>query len=515
MNKASVWRSWVVILLVWTSVALILLGFVRMERGLDKRNTLQYLHDGSARAWTIADATLLGGSGSDTARAIARSENGDIYLLARADSNLLDAGEPEGDMDIFVFRLDGLTGEVLGDISIGGSGHDDGVAIAVEEDGDVLVTGTTTSDDFPAVRLQESDPPAGATSSFVVRFNPDLTAVRRNILLGGTGHIVVQDMLVDPRGDIYLAGSTSAMDFPTTQGAWRRTLADRASPMEVDYGADGFLMALDESLLNIEAATLFGGERDDYPYILRRTANGALVVAGNSASPDYPVTVKPEMPGGQVPLRSSVFVSVFNSSLTRLLGSAYWGSDTSDFLRGMALGDDGRVHICGHTNSGFFPVTPDAVTAGHSGGHYDMFYAVMSNDLTELVYSSYVGGGNNDFCHGAQSLDSGEVLIVGETNSAELLGNSGEYPGEVVRGSFLALVGPGRTDTVASLKAIDASIIYGTESAGEDVWLAGFTAASRGSQFAREQLATIPAGRDILYMHLNLPAQADSDGEAQ
>ena len=497
-------------LLVWISAALMLFGLARLERGFEKRRTLQYIHDGSEAAWTIGKAGMVGGSGSDTGRAIARSGDGNIYLLARADTNLMDAGDPTGNMDVFVFRLDGDTGEILGDVSIGGSGHDDAVAIAIEPDGDVVVAGTTTSVDFPAVRLNDSIAAPGATSTFVVRFNPELTAVRRNILLGGEGHVVVQDMLLDPGRGIYLVGSTSATDFPTTRSAWRQSLAERTDPMEVDYGADGFLVALDESLLNIRAATLFGGERDDYPYVLQRAANGNLVVAGNTASTDYPVTVRPGMPGGQTPQRSSLFVSIFNRDLTRLLASTHWGSFVSDYLGGMRLDPAGRVHLCGHTSSDNFPLTENAAGFAHAGGHYDMFYAIMSSDLSVLEYSSYVGGGNNDFCHGVQVLDSGEVLIVGETNSPELLGGRAAYPGASVRGSFLARVEPGKTDTVAALKAFDATIIYDTVSAGDNIWLAGFTAAAGDQRFTRENLATLPGLRDVLYMQLNRPALSEA-----
>jgi hypothetical protein len=418
-------------------------------------------------------------------------------------------------MDVFVIRLDAATGEVLGNISIGGSGHDDGVAIAIEEDGDVLIAGTTTSPDFPAVRLGEGAIVDGVTSSFVVRFNPDLTAIRRNILLGGSGHLVVRDMLIDPDGSVYLTGSTSATDFPVTRGAYRQELAKSVSPMVVDYGADGFLLALDESLLSVRVATLFGGERDDYPYVLRQAANGSLVVAGNSASPDYPVTLRPEIPGGQAPQGSNLFVSVFNRGLSLLQASAYWGSFTSDFLRGMALGPDGRVHLCGHTNSGHFPLTPDAASVAHAGGHYDMIYAVMAANLSTIDYASYIGGGNNDFCHGLEVLDTGEILIVGETNSVELLGKRAEYPGTGLRGSFLARVEPGKTDIVLSLMAVDNSIIYDAISAGDELWLAGFSAALAENPFTRETLATLPEGRDILYVHLRRPTANGRAGAGQ
>ena len=512
MTRSVTVQGILLTLLVWLSTAAIVVGFARIDRDLVKRGPLQYLHDGTPGAWTVSQARLVGGSGSDTGRAIARAVDGTIYLLARADANLFDIGAPRGDMDVFVIRLDAISGEVLGSTSVGGSGHDDGVAIAIEADGDVLIAGTTNSADFPAVRLGDGAAVNGVTNSFVVRLNPELTAVRRNILLAGDGHVVVRDMLIDPGGSVYLTGSTSATNFPATRGAYRQELAVRADPMEVDYGADGFLLALDESLLNVRVATLFGGERDDYPYVLRQAANGSLVVAGNSASPDYPVTIRAEIPGGQEPQRSSVFVSVFNRGLSLLQASVYWGSDTSDFLRGMDIGPGGQVHLCGHTNSGFFPLTADAAASAHAGGHYDMFYAVMSAELSRVDYASYVGGANNDFCHGLEVLDSGEVLVTGETNSVELLGNPAAYPGTGVRGSFLARVSQGTTDTVAALKAVGATIVYDTLSAGDDLWLAGYTAASAGQQFARESVPTRPGGRDILYMQISRPRALAQDG---
>src|SRR5581483_3424964 len=114
------------------------------------------------------------------------------------------------------------------------------------------------------------------------------------------------------------------------------------------------------------------------------------------------------------------FVTQFSPSGT-LIYSTYLGGAGDDSARGIAL-DPGctpncSVYVAGYTQSANFP-TRNAVQAGLRGG-YDAFVTKVNATGSALVYSTYLGGGNDDQGYSIGVDGSGNAYVVGFTVSAD------------------------------------------------------------------------------------------------
>lgn len=130
---------------------------------------------------------------------------------------------PGGQLDAFVAKLD-FSGHVVYATYLGGSDVDRGSAIAVDPAGHVFVAGVTTSLDFPSVNALQG--PGGEQDIFIVKINPQGTALLFSTYLGGSGREDDSSMgerqgpalAVNPSetaGSVYVAGYTDSVDFPT------------------------------------------------------------------------------------------------------------------------------------------------------------------------------------------------------------------------------------------------------------------------------------------------------------
>lgn len=143
----------------------------------------------------------------------------------------------------YVMKQD-ASGNVLYATYLAGQSEDGGIAITVDARDNVYVTGYTYSPDFPVtagvLQAKNAGPlapqivsgglgPFGPVSIlpggdvFVAKFASDGTLIY-STLLGGSGSDVPAVIGADPSGNVYVAGTTTSTDFPTTSGALRRQL---------------------------------------------------------------------------------------------------------------------------------------------------------------------------------------------------------------------------------------------------------------------------------------------------
>src|SRR5262249_18021682 len=100
---------------------------------------------------------------------------------------------------------------------LGGSGNDFGFGMAVDPStGDALVTGGTSSTDFPTAHAFQPSSGGGQFDAFVARLSADGSALVYSTYLGGSGYDVGNGIAVDPStGDALVTGATPSTNFPT------------------------------------------------------------------------------------------------------------------------------------------------------------------------------------------------------------------------------------------------------------------------------------------------------------
>ena len=370
----------------------------------------------------------LDGSGDDFATSIAVDGNANVYISGYTNSVDLptisavqpahadDACGPDAGpcFDAFVAKLnsDGSAWAYL--TYLGGSGDDLAQTIGVDDTGAAVITGTTTSRDFPTRRALQSDWRGGETETFVARIDSSGSQLEFATFLGGAGDDFATSLALGAGGDIYFAGYTNSDDLPATDSLQPSNAGGICGALESTFPCfDAFVVRLSWDGQSLKSLTYLGGTGGDYLNGLQVDESGAAIVTGMTTSQDFPVTLGAFRTNGGGN-QTDAFVSKLDPLGTSLIYSTYLGGTGADSAQAVAVDTRGRALVVGTTYGGGFPVTNPSSAAG---GFYDVFLTVLNADGTGLDFSTRLGGTGNDKAHG-MALDSfGNVHVAAESFS--------------------------------------------------------------------------------------------------
>lgn len=244
---------------------------------------------------TLVYATFLGGSGDDHGRGIAVDASGSAYLTGDTYSTNFPItaggfdGVLSGARDAFVTKLDATASSLVYSAYLGGSGTEAGFGIAVDSLGAAYVTGWTTSADFPATPgAFDTTYNGGLADAFVVKVNTTGSGLAYATFLGGSDTALNLfdtglGIAVDSAGQAHVTGRTDSPDFPTAQAI------DATFNGGVNAG-DVFVAGLSAAGDGLLYATFLGGTQDDEGLGIAIDTSGAVYVAGETTSADFPTT---------------------------------------------------------------------------------------------------------------------------------------------------------------------------------------------------------------------------------
>jgi len=280
----------------------------------------------------------------------------------------------------------------------GGSGHDAAYAVALDDQGRVLVAGLTRSEDFPVTTGVVGESHTGGESDvFVLLLSTDLSTVLASTYIGGSDH-EGEDftthpyfqmgnwgpaLALDAGGEILLTGATMSADFPVTTGAYQtihNTLYE-----------DAFLLRLSPGLDTLVHSTFFGGSHMDFGRTVVVEPGGTVVVGGDTRTQDFPVTdgaFDTDYNGAE----RDTFLIRFADDLSAVTEATYFGGAMNDFNRATLCSDSGQVYITGWTISEDLPSTRGAFDRTHNGGARDIYIACFSANFSRLEACTYLGG---------------------------------------------------------------------------------------------------------------------------
>ncbi len=301
---------------------------------------------------------------------------------------------------------------------LGGSDGDQGDGIAIDSAGNAYITGLTRSLDFPTVGTFDSTL-GGPVDAFVAKLNPSGTSLLYATYLGGEGTDAGNAIAVDSAGNAYVTGTTDSVNFPTTPGAFDRTLNE----------SDAFVVKLNPSGTALLNATYLGGSRPEFGNGIAVDTAGQAYVIGSTFSADFPASpgafdITFNQPSEE--FGSDVFVAKLNSGATALLYSTFLGGGGSDEGAGIALDGSGNAHITGSTASSDFPVSAAAFDRTLSGVQ-EVFAVKLNSSGATLLYATYLGGSDRDNGHGIAVDRSGNAYVTGETWSEDFPTTPGAY----------------------------------------------------------------------------------------
>jgi len=190
--------------------------------------------------------------------------------------------------------------------------------------------------------------------------------------------------------------------------------------------------------------------------------SGNAYVTRFTNSTDYDVTLGAFQTTKDV--YPDVFVTKLNASGSGLVYSTYIGGSESEGGDAIAVDSSGNAYVTGSTKSTNYDVTSGAFKTKKVGGKfsYDLFVTKLNASGNGLVYSTYIGGSNEDYGLGIAVDGSGNAYVTGQTYSTDY---------DVTTGAFQTMHG-GWTDVfVTKLNASGSSLVYSTYIGGnsEDV----------------------------------------------
>ncbi|HVE52442.1 MAG TPA: Ig-like domain-containing protein, partial [Ramlibacter sp.] len=102
--------------------------------------------------------------------------------------------------------------------------------------------------------------------------------------------------------------------------------------------------------------------------------------------------------------------------------ASYFGGNSSEVATDVAVGADGHVSVTGRTTSGTFPTNPDANELPGNGprSNGDIFVAKFSADLSQVIWSTRIGGSADDQANAIAVDANGNVAVTGWTQSSDL-----------------------------------------------------------------------------------------------
>ena len=167
-------------------------------------------------------STYLGGSATDYGTAIAVDASGSAYVTGIVTSddfpvvNAIDAtlGSHAVD-DVFVTKFNPSGSALVYSTYLGGGSADDPYAIALDQAGNVYITGRTNSSDFPLTNPIQSA--RVAFDMFVTEINAAGSAKLFSTFIGGSGSESGRGIAVDKLGNIHVAGEGTSTDFPVVR----------------------------------------------------------------------------------------------------------------------------------------------------------------------------------------------------------------------------------------------------------------------------------------------------------
>jgi hypothetical protein len=342
----------------------------------------------------LSYSTYLGGSGQDEGYGIAVDGAGNAYVTGSTTSNRFPTKNPlqnknGGGQDAFITKMSTDGTALVYSTYLGGSGDDVGLGIAVDSTGNAYVTGRTGSTNFPTKNAYQTTY-GGGEDVFITELNAAGSALVYSTYLGGNSTNMGWGIAVDGADNAYITGSTGSTDFPTTPGAFQAT-----------YGGnnDGFVAKLNPALSGAQSlvySTYLGGAGVDEAFGIAVDGAGNAYVTGWTTSANFPTTIGAFQTTSPMAGKYTAFVTKINPTGSALIYSTYLGGSRDDRGNGgIAVDSAGEAYVTGYTASTDFPTTPGAFQTVY-GGTGDAFVTKLKADGSGLVYSTYLGGSDEE-----------------------------------------------------------------------------------------------------------------------
>jgi len=390
-------------------------------------------------AASLIFTTYLGSPGnmSSVGNGVAVDQDGAVYVTGWTNAfdnastpindafpTTLTAFQPDdgGDLamaDAFLTKLDANGSSLLYSSYIGGNNVDEGYTVRVDGAGHAYVAGRSASAAYTAVKNGFQMTNKGVFDAFVVKVDTlgaGAASLMYGTLFGGSGSDNTDGMAIDAQGRVYITGDTQS----GSGAAVPLTIRNGFQPT-AGAGQHAFMAMIDPSIAGVGSLvySTYAGTTGTEGASLREggiavDGSGMVYMAGTTFGGGFPTTVgviKTTVQGSDAYV---VKIDPSQIGAASLVASTLFGGSFNDNAAAMTVDNAGNPVLAGYTESSNLPTSSCALPKANNK---DAFVAILTPDLTGIVYSTFLGGAGADFGQDVAIGPTGAIYLAGGTDS--------------------------------------------------------------------------------------------------
>ena len=314
--------------------------------------------------------------------------------------------------DVAIIKYDSAGTLRLWATYLGGSRNEMPHSMIVNSNDELVVYGTTGSNNFPVTSGSYDQSFNGGQSIsydfnsinfsygidiFVSKFSVNGTQLLASTYVGGTNNDGMNypsvlsynyadgargEIMIDPSDNVYVVSTTNSTNFPVTSGAFQTTAGGG--------GQDGCIFKLNSNLSSMIWASYLGGYGADAVYGIVLDDNNDIYVTGGTSSSNFPTTAG-ALHTNYIGNPSDGFISKISQNGNSILKSTYFGSYTYDQSYLIAYDNLGMIYIYGQTEAWGSTFIQNTSWGTPSSGQ---FISKLDPNLNSLIWSTAFGTGS-------------------------------------------------------------------------------------------------------------------------
>jgi hypothetical protein len=316
-------------------------------------------------------------------------------------------GSASGYMDAFIVKFN-VSGTRIFGTYFGGNKSDEGYGITTDGNDDILISGMTTSTNFPT-----KNPAGGAyfqsglsggtnADAFVAKFTP-AGLLTWSTLYGGSGIENGNDVITDGANNVILVGATGSNNLPI-QAAYQGAL---------NGTQDAFIVKFNSGCVR-QWATYYGGTGNDDAMGVACDTGNNIFFTGTTSSTDIPLVAAFQGAAGG---GGDAFAVKLNGATGFPLWSTYYGGSGAEWGIGVVVDIPGNCIIVGGTSSANNIASAGANQIAFAGGQ-DAFVAKFS-PVGARLWGTFHGGVNAEGTGGCAVDSKNNIYWYGEVEDAQ------------------------------------------------------------------------------------------------
>ncbi len=395
------------------------------------------------------------------------------------------SSSPNGFYDAFVCKMSPKGDSIIWFSYLGGDNYEYCFTLGVNSDKEPVVAGFTRSTDFP-ITPNAYDETGNIGSGFSWRYAGYVTKFSKNgdqlifsTYLGGSGSELIQSLVLDDAGDIYLTGQTNSADYPTTVGAYQTTY-NGSSTTSWWNGGDAFLTKMKADGTDLIFSTFLGGPGDDVGYQVAVSPKNDIYVVGKTSSSGFPRTPGSRIFNSGLNGLTDGFITKFEPNGKKLGYSKLMGGSGEDWFEGVYINERDEAYVAGISKSSNFYTSANAYQKNSRGGA-DIVVLKLNPGGQNVYYSTYLGGGADEQYYSGWIYNSNVRIAANVREEAIICGitRSTDFP---VTSDALMLTNPSTQgtntwwNTAATISKLDytgSKLLYGTYYGGSSFEVPG------------------------------------------